>query len=43
MTIWYILRSFGTFFSGFSIMHQEKSGNPWLAGDTNKVDENAAD
>jgi hypothetical protein len=27
-----ILCSFGTFFSGFSIMHQEKSGNPgWQA------------
>jgi hypothetical protein len=32
--IWYIFCSFGTFcvrlvhFSGFGIMHQEKSGNP---------------
>jgi hypothetical protein len=32
MTIWYILCSFGTFFSGFGIMYQEKSGNP--AGET---------
>jgi hypothetical protein len=30
MTIWYILCSFGTFFSGFGIMYQEKSGNPAL-------------
>jgi hypothetical protein len=29
MTIWYILCSFGTF-SGFGIMHREKSGNPGL-------------
>jgi hypothetical protein len=29
MTIWYILCSFGTFFSDFSIMYQEKSGNPF--------------
>jgi hypothetical protein len=28
MTIWYILCSFGTFFAGFGVMHQEKSGNP---------------
>jgi hypothetical protein len=28
MTIWYILNSFGTFFSSFGIMYQEKSGNP---------------
>jgi hypothetical protein len=28
MTIWSILCSFGTFCSGFGIMHQEKSGNP---------------
>jgi hypothetical protein len=28
MTIWYILCSFGTFFSGFGIIYQEKSGNP---------------
>jgi hypothetical protein len=28
MTIWYILRSYGTFFSNFGILHQEKSGNP---------------
>jgi hypothetical protein len=28
MTIWYILCSFGTLFSGFGITHQEKSGNP---------------
>jgi hypothetical protein len=38
MTIWYILYSFGTFcihlvhFSGFGIMHQEKSGNPASLG-----------
>jgi hypothetical protein len=30
MTIGYILCSFGTFFSGFGIMHLEKSGNPAL-------------
>jgi hypothetical protein len=28
MTIWYILCSLGTFFSGFGIMFLEKSGNP---------------
>jgi hypothetical protein len=28
MTIWYISCSFGTFFSGFGLMCQEKSGNP---------------
>jgi hypothetical protein len=28
MTIWYILSSFVTFFSGFGILYQEKSGNP---------------
>jgi hypothetical protein len=28
VTICYILNLFGTFFSGFGIMHQEKSGNP---------------
>jgi hypothetical protein len=28
MTIWYILCSLGTFFRGFGIMQQEKSGNP---------------
>jgi hypothetical protein len=28
MTIWYILCSFGIFFSGFGIMRREKSGNP---------------
>jgi hypothetical protein len=28
MAIWYILYSFSTFFSGFGIMYQEKSGNP---------------
>jgi hypothetical protein len=28
MTIWYILCSFGTLFSGFGIMYQEKFGNP---------------
>jgi hypothetical protein len=28
VTIWYILCLFGTIFSGFGIMHQEKSGNP---------------
>jgi hypothetical protein len=27
MTFWYILRAFDTF-SGFGIMHLEKSGNP---------------
>jgi hypothetical protein len=27
MTIWHILRSFGTFFQ-FFLMHKEKSGNP---------------
>jgi hypothetical protein len=30
MTIWYNLFSFGTFFSGFVIKYQEKSGNPAL-------------
>jgi hypothetical protein len=30
MTIWYILCLFGTFFSGFGIMYQEKSGNPGI-------------
>jgi hypothetical protein len=30
MTIWHILYSFGTFFSGFGIMYQEKSGSPGL-------------
>jgi hypothetical protein len=28
MTIWHIVCSFGTFFPGFGVMHQEKSGNP---------------
>jgi hypothetical protein len=28
MTIWYILYSFRTFFSGFGIICQEKSVNP---------------
>jgi hypothetical protein len=28
MAIWFIPCSFGTFLSGFGIMHREKSGNP---------------
>jgi hypothetical protein len=28
MTIWCLLCSFGTFFPGFGIMNQKKSGNP---------------
>jgi hypothetical protein len=30
MTLWHILYSFGTFFSRFGIMYQEKSGRPDL-------------
>jgi hypothetical protein len=30
MTIWHILCSSGTFFSGFGIMRRDKSGNPAL-------------
>jgi hypothetical protein len=31
MTIWYILCSFGTFFSGFGIMHQKNLATLFLA------------
>jgi hypothetical protein len=38
MTIWYILCSFGTVFSGFGIMYQEKSGNPAVERDIRIAD-----
>jgi hypothetical protein len=36
MTIWYLLCSFGAFYSGFGIMYQEKSGNPAFQASTQK-------